>query len=139
MRENARGNSENHASPSPAGVPPRGTAVALTASTASTASTTGDRLRTACTRLRRYYTRHMHFLSFPFPPAVHPREKRNFLPIQCAGRNDPVSSRGMTRADSRARPTLRRERSIFLSSYKLTVSLARQCRSVSLLDVHTSV
>jgi len=34
-----------------------------------------DRLQTACTRLHRYYTRHMHFLNFPFPPAVaSPRE-----------------------------------------------------------------
>jgi hypothetical protein len=34
------------------------------------ASTTGgDRLRNGrVTRLRRYYTRHMHFLNFPFPP-----------------------------------------------------------------------
>lgn len=104
MRENARGNSENRASPvslsfalslflplslSPFPSPlPLSLYLALSRVIPASAEEAGrgewldgvgdwriDCGRRERARLRRYYTRHMHFLNFPFPPAVHPREE----------------------------------------------------------------
>lgn len=121
MRENARGNSENHTSPTPIAAR-YGRSSGVGGSTAST--TTGI----DCERRVRAYaviTRATCIFSTSrFRRLCIPARKRNFLPIQFTGRNDPVPSRGTIRAWTRA--PLRRERSIFLCSCKLTFSLARQ-------------
>lgn len=115
MRENARGNSENRASPLP---PPtdRPTDRPPARSPARSLAIQPWRRRRPgridCERARNAPMPLLHaphaFSQLPVSAGLRiPARKRNFLPIQCAGRNNSILCASV-RADSRAHSTLRR-------------------------------